>query len=226
MHSRARPRKKIKYNYPLTGFITCGTCGCAITAEKQKGHVYYRCTKKKGQCEEKYIREEALSEKLKTEIQKVSLSSADTDQMLKWLDKEKMDKESQVKARIDDLEMVKVKLEAKLDTLLDAHLDCTIEKDIYIKKKGQIMDQVQNIQEEIKQIQAQGGNWLEPLRDFIFLVRKAKKTAENRDLREFKSFLKNIGSNFILKGKKFEFLAKKEWATLARSAAYPSLWAG
>ncbi|NIQ72249.1 MAG: hypothetical protein GTN94_37535, partial [Candidatus Aminicenantes bacterium] len=67
----------------------------------------YRCTKKKDKCAEKYIREEALSDQLKDEIQKVSLSNSDTNQMLKWLDKEKLDEESQVKAKVADLEKEK-----------------------------------------------------------------------------------------------------------------------
>lgn len=65
----------------------CDACGCAITAKKQKGHTYYRCTKKKRKCDEKYTREELLAGQLKREMQKVSLSDTDTDKMLKWLNK-------------------------------------------------------------------------------------------------------------------------------------------
>ena len=45
--SRAKSHKKKIHNYIFTNLMACGSCGCAITAEKQKGHVYYRCTKKK-----------------------------------------------------------------------------------------------------------------------------------------------------------------------------------
>ena len=31
---------------PFLGLLHCSTCGGAITAEIQKGHTYYRCTKK------------------------------------------------------------------------------------------------------------------------------------------------------------------------------------
>ena len=53
--------------------MNCGTCGRAITAETQKGHVYYRCTKKQTNCNEKYVREETLTGQFKTTLQKVSL---------------------------------------------------------------------------------------------------------------------------------------------------------
>ena len=54
--------------------MRCGNCGCLITAETQKGHNYYRCTKKKQTCNEKYLREENLVEQMKTIIQKVSIA--------------------------------------------------------------------------------------------------------------------------------------------------------
>jgi hypothetical protein len=44
-----------------------------ITAEIQKGHVYYRCTKKRGNCSQPYVREEKLDQQLSSMLQKFSL---------------------------------------------------------------------------------------------------------------------------------------------------------
>ncbi|HDS29855.1 MAG TPA: hypothetical protein ENN67_02300, partial [Firmicutes bacterium] len=46
------------------GLITCGHCGCAITAQKKKGrYIYYHCSEKRGPCKENgYIKEEELTE--------------------------------------------------------------------------------------------------------------------------------------------------------------------
>ena len=49
------------------------------------------------------------------------------------------------------------------------------------------------------------------MRDFVLASKLAKKTVDTGDLYQIKAFLKNIGSNFILQGKKFGFLAKPEW---------------
>ncbi len=65
-----------KHLFPFIGLLTCGECGCAITAERQKGHHYYRCTKKNGTCTQRYIREEILAAQLREAVQKVSLSVA------------------------------------------------------------------------------------------------------------------------------------------------------
>ena len=58
MSGKTRPRRKTHF-YPLRGFMNCYSCGCALTATKQKGHVYYYCTNGKGKCEQhkKYLRD-------------------------------------------------------------------------------------------------------------------------------------------------------------------------
>jgi hypothetical protein len=63
MGRKNAPRPK-KHNFPYTGLMVCGECGCSITAEEktkiQKNrnihyYSYYRCTKKKGTCSQKPI---------------------------------------------------------------------------------------------------------------------------------------------------------------------------
>jgi len=71
-----RSHSKRQHLFPFIGLLSCGECGCAITAERQKGHHYYRCTKKKGKCSQRYIREETLAAQLREAVQKVSLSDA------------------------------------------------------------------------------------------------------------------------------------------------------
>src|SRR3989339_726849 len=89
MADRSRPKKPSQKEYPFRNLLKCGECGCAITSETQKGHNYYRCTKKRDkECSQKYIREEVLARQISDEIQKVSLSSAWAEWMLSELNKE------------------------------------------------------------------------------------------------------------------------------------------
>ncbi len=45
---RGRPHKPRRQPLPYLGFIQCGEYGAAITGERQRGHHYYRCTRKLG----------------------------------------------------------------------------------------------------------------------------------------------------------------------------------
>ena len=61
--------------FAFKGLLTCGTCGCAVTAEDKfkllkdgsyKRFIYYRCTKKRDRnCPEKYMSESAVQEQIK-----------------------------------------------------------------------------------------------------------------------------------------------------------------
>jgi len=220
LKKRGRHHEKKIHNYIFTDFMKCGTCGCAITAEKHKGHIYYRCTKKKGVCAEKYIREEILTDQLKNIMQKVSLSDDWADNMLNELNKEKASSAQSSIALINSLNEEIKTIENKLDNLLDYHLEGVIDINDYLRKKEELINKKIDMEEKIKRINDQGDNWLESMRDFILRSRLAKKTADEGDLSQFKAFLKNIGSNFILQGGKFEFLAEFEWALASRSDAF------
>jgi len=55
--------KKTNHDFPYTGIITCGHCGCSITAEIKKGkYVYYHCTNARGKCDSKWVRQEEIEE--------------------------------------------------------------------------------------------------------------------------------------------------------------------
>ena len=66
VQEKLRDVRKPKMNsrdFAFKGVLTCGYCGCAITAEMHKGkYIYYRCTNGKGKCEQPYVREENLAE--------------------------------------------------------------------------------------------------------------------------------------------------------------------
>ena len=68
--------KEQKHLFALRDFLYCAECGCKITAELQRGHVYYRCTHGKGRdlCHEKaYTREERLLEQVESILASIQL---------------------------------------------------------------------------------------------------------------------------------------------------------
>jgi len=92
LKQKSRPRKtKTGHNFPFTGLLTCGECGCAITAQWATGkcggkYRYYRCTKKKGNCGQKYIQEKDLVVQLKNWIQKIAICDEWVEKFLKKID--------------------------------------------------------------------------------------------------------------------------------------------
>jgi len=126
MKTKAHKINPGQKEYAFRSLLKCGECGCSITSETNKGHIYYRCTKKKGRCFQKYIREELLAKQISNLIQKVSLPSAWTQKMISELDKEKEQADQVEETFAQNLRKQIAELDEKLDKLLDLQLSGVI----------------------------------------------------------------------------------------------------
>ncbi len=73
---RSKPRRsKDGHNFPLTGLFECGECGCMITAQYAKAgkYIYYRCSKKRGRCNQPYVNSNSLTKQLKAKLEVFAL---------------------------------------------------------------------------------------------------------------------------------------------------------
>ena len=120
MSKRGKVQEIRKHNFAFLGLLKCASCGASITAEIQKGHNYYRCTKKKGPCQEKhYLREEQLTEQIKSFLQKVFLSSQDTEKILATLDSEQKQAKQHAQSKVESLKEQLKQVETRLAKLLN-----------------------------------------------------------------------------------------------------------
>jgi len=140
LKNKARPQKRNQKIYAFRGLLNCDECGCSITSETQKGHIYYRCTKKRIPCSQLYIREENLAEQISKILQKVSLSSAWVKKMIKELNRKKESNQQAELSFAQNLKNQIAECEKRLDKLLDAHLEEVISKEEYLPKKEKILN--------------------------------------------------------------------------------------
>ena len=207
--------RKAEKTFPFRGLFTCGECKCAITAEVQKGHNYYRCTKKREICSQKYVREELLTEQVRSFLQKVSLPNQDTKKVLRELDKDEQKARENSKVFVENLKKELADVEVKLDKLLSAYLDEVITPQEYAAQKQKMLDHRVELKEKIREIEDKGVSWLEPARAWIKSLNQADNLLESGDKSEMTTFLKQIGSNHILIDKSFSFSPKKPFQILA-----------
>lgn len=70
-----RKGKSKKGMFPYTNLISCGICGCALTAELKKNkYIYYHCTGYKGNCKQGYITQEALEESFEALLSQIQIT--------------------------------------------------------------------------------------------------------------------------------------------------------
>ena len=132
--------KKNKHNFSFLGLLKCGECGGAITAQyAKKKYIYYRCTKKLGKCGQKYIGEKKLVDQLTERLTKVALNDDWKEKMLAKVKIWESEQKDDNKSFAQNLEQKIKEAETKLDKLVNAYLDGTIEKEIYLVKKNELI---------------------------------------------------------------------------------------
>ncbi|MDI6734510.1 MAG: recombinase family protein [Patescibacteria group bacterium] len=216
MSKRGKFHHVRKNDFAFLGLLKCASCGCSITAEKQKGHNYYRCTKKKGLCQEKhYLREEALTEQITSFLQKVSLSSQDTEKVLAALDSEQDKAKEDSQGEVGALKERLASVEIKLAKLLDVYLVDALSTEEYAAKKQSLLSQKVTLNEKINDFETKGLSWLEPAREFVKSLNQAANLLSSPNPSEMTTFLKNIGLNHILRNREFVFTPKIEYQLVA-----------
>ena len=200
LKDRAKPRKSKKsHNFPFVGLLRCGECGAAITAQYAHGcggtYRYYRCTKRLGPCSQRYLREDLLSTQLRDELSKVALYPDWTEKMRVQVDIWEKEQSQSSKSFAQNLEVKIKETVEKLDKLVNAFLDGTIEKETYLIKKDELVKLKIELLEKKRDFGRKGDNWNEPLREWINLACHADKLATSEDFYEIKSLVEKIGTN-------------------------------
>jgi len=197
--------KKEKKEFVFRGFIRDGECGCMITAERQKGHNYYRCTKRKQKCSQPYTREEALSEEISDRLKEITLGDKATKFMLKELEREREKEIREQEIVINELKEKLKQLEEKLDKLLDAYISSYISADEYLSKKERYINQKIETKEKLEELKGKSGVWFELCWNFINACNYLEKVKLDENLAIAKEYLQKAGSNFYLIERRVKF---------------------
>lgn len=205
MKNRGKPSYKKRDAPPYRGFMVCGECGSAITSENQKGHTYYRCTKKKGACSQPYIREKDVDKQVSIYLKKISLKKEDAEIIL--------DSIKQLSAVEFDTHLNSLKYwqnefnktEEKKHRLLEVYMEGTLPKEDYIIKQDELLFERKIAEENLESCKKAGDRWLEQNEHMIITANMAHSVFEKGDERDKRMILTTLGSNFKLTNKKLEF---------------------
>ena len=224
MESKSRSNKKKPKYFVFRGFIHCAECNCLITAETQKGHNYYHCTKRKIKCFQKYVREEELTKQISKYIQKVSLPDDWAKNIIAELEKEKTEKTQSSESFAQNLKEKISVIDGKLERLMNAYLENVVSLSEYQENKNNLVQQKQILKDKKTSFEQKRDNWFEPAIRFVNEAKSAEILAKSRNLEEKKDFLKKLGSNFQILNQKLVLDFKNPFKILAE--AEPRLWRG
>jgi DNA invertase Pin-like site-specific DNA recombinase len=194
----------------LCGLLSCGTCGMMITGEhhlkrERNGNVhrytYYRCTKKSKtiNCKETYVREEKLDEQISKLLSDMALPSEWIEELRGKLEQDRREASASSKSLQGDTEQTIRDIQTKVERLLDGYLAQDIEREVYLKKKADLLSQKKSLEEKRTRLEHTANAWLEPMEKWLNDGEKLKKIAQASDLFAKKVTAKEIfGSNLLL----------------------------
>ena len=199
LHRKAKGRYSHRNNFPFIGMLICGKCGCAITAESQKGHTYYRCSQKGVvQCRGGYIREELLAYQLGESIARVAIPLDWADKMLAEIEDMRAQSVTTVSMEVKRIQSQLDSVQAKLDRLLDAYLDNAICKAEYLEYKAKWIPERSRLNGKLKALSAYRNPPLEQLEGMVKVARDANATAVSEDLTDLREFYRSMSAELVL----------------------------
>ncbi|HIE35981.1 MAG TPA: hypothetical protein EYP89_01955 [Candidatus Omnitrophica bacterium] len=117
--------------------------------------------KKKGKCNEPFLREEALIERINEAIKRVSMDDKLKAFLFKRIDEESIN--TATSSPTSSLNNQINEIDRKLNILLDAYLNQVISKEEYKRKKLSLLNEKLEIKEKLTYLESRGKVWLEIL---------------------------------------------------------------
>lgn len=190
----ARPQR---HDPLLRRMLKCQKCGYGIIAEKQKGHVYYRCHSRT--CLGTSVRETALIEDLEGVLEKLKLPEKDLRDLRDLVKTERANIASDTSAKRDELKKRLRMCEGRLEKLIDAYLDNNLEKELFETKKSALLKEQRRIQDDLNVKEISSVN--EIILKKLELINSSKNLMKSSCMQEIRETLKEVTSNLQLMGK-------------------------
>lgn len=175
-------------------------------------YTYYRCTKKHKtiDCNEAYVREEELDKQISTLLENIALPPEWAKELRGKLTQDRNDAAISGKELQDKTESTIREIQMKLERLLDSFLAQDVEREIYLRKKADLLSQKKSLEEKLARLKHSANAWLEPMEKWLNQAESLKKTAQDSDLFAKKVTAKEIfGSNLLLTQKNVVVVSPK-----------------
>ena len=200
------------------GLMTCGICGCTITAEIKKGrYVYYRCTGYKGSHVVKAVREEVLTDQYAAALAGLHFDA----EVLEWL-KTALRDSHDVEARehaesVARLQAEHKRLEDRQHAMYEDKLDGRITAEFFDQRAAEWRAEQARIRSMIEQHKSANDQYLDLGVRLLELARRAPElfaSSKPSDKRELLGF---VVCNCTLTDGKLAFEYREPFGMLAVS---------
>ena len=192
------------HTFTYRGFLQCGECGGAITAEIQKGFIYYHCTHYHKCSQRPYTREETLEEQFYEILTQLHLKEKSAEVVKTGILANREEEYGFQKTRVEQLKEQYQHLIEWIDKIYDDKMAGLIDEEMYKRKTADY----QKRKDELTETVADYTNGNVPNFEFslniLELADRAADIYKRRTSEEKQMLLKILLSNALLKDKKVD----------------------
>ncbi|HEY3416380.1 MAG TPA: recombinase family protein [Armatimonadota bacterium] len=185
-----------KHAWAFQGLLTCGHCGCVLTAERKKGkYIYYHCTGGRGKCPEKYIREEELARQFGLALQAIQIDERVLAWLVSALKASFQDEKIFHQQAISRLQSEATRYQQRIDVMYEDRLDGRIPAEMFERKHLEFDERLREIEREILKHRNANFAYIEEGAKLLELAHRGVELYEQRPLAEKRQILQAVLSN-------------------------------
>lgn len=207
--------KSCKRKFSIKNRDRCPSCHRSIKDTSEftfLDKVYYRCTKKKKKCSQKYIEESKLTNIIESYFEDMILS----DDFLQWaLEALKNVSKQPVGGDIQkELSKTKNILKRRLKNYTMMRADNEINADEFAMCRRDIEEQLTRTERQLKNLVEGDKETITGFKDAISFLKLTKEGFKNKPYKERRAMIQQLGSNPIISGEKLYFATPKTYYSL------------
>jgi DNA invertase Pin-like site-specific DNA recombinase len=200
MDGRLYPRVQ-KHSQIFRRLIRCSACGRSLTAETQKGHVYYRCHDRA--CRGVSHREDRIDTFVSEELSKIAFRPEDLGDLRDIFTTLIEEEESQTSSRLEHIERDLALVEQRIERLTDVLLEGVIDTATYNERKAALIGQRRGLQE--RRTDRMSLTFWQEVAERFERGNTAQQSYMSADPDEKRQALGIFGSNLVADGKSLHF---------------------
>lgn len=211
-------KKPCKYGakpFIFRGLIKCAICGCTITPETSKNHIYYSCTNYHKAHEKRvYVPENELLEPIYELLDNIQLTDQNKQELVEAL---KITTKAENKFFTNTLKYLRQeydKLENMISNLADDKYSESITEDFYNKKLKQYSEKQAKILQEINKHNEADKDHYFTINTILSLAQRAKEIFESSETEEKRHLLNFLLQNLELRNKTLKYELKTPFNTI------------
>lgn len=200
-----RVDRSANHVFTYSRIVRCGSCGYSLIAERQKGHVYYRCHdrpfKSPVHCPKTSVREEQLDEAVLACLRDVDLFEEELVLARTCVEERKKEQSKNQAATSTALRLQLDQMQSRLEKLADALIDGTIDKGLFQKKQNALLQDQARIKEQLAETEKGACAALLNLTNVVELAKSPSTLYKTASSEEKRQLLKTVLSNLSVSEK-------------------------